>query len=97
MNYSNHLSLGVKDVNFKDKKVVSSLNSAEFEIALQTIRSLPRSVGVIPPGFEHRADSIADLFYGSPYLDWVILWVNNISDPFQQLNVGDRIIIVDLV
>jgi len=54
-------------------------------------------VGVIPPGYEHRADLIADLFYGSAAMDWLILWVNNIADPFQQLNVGDRIKIVDLI
>tara|TARA_R110002124_G_scaffold283986_1_gene460625 strand:+ start:320 stop:613 length:294 start_codon:yes stop_codon:yes gene_type:complete len=97
MNYSNHLSLGVRDVDFKGKRVASSLNSEDFEVALQMLRGLTRSVGVIPPGFEHRADLIANLFYGSPDLDWVVLWVNNIADPFQQLNIGDRIIIVDMI
>ena len=97
MKYNNHLSVGITDKTFKDKKVASSLNSATFELTLAQLNSAPRRVGTIPPGFEHRADLIADLFYGTPTFDWVILWANNISDPFQQLNVGDRITIVDLV
>tara|TARA_R100001509_G_scaffold145085_1_gene101596 strand:- start:494 stop:685 length:192 start_codon:yes stop_codon:yes gene_type:complete len=58
---------------------------------MDELQKLPVRVGVIPPGFEHRADKIADLFYESPELDWLVCWTNNISDPFQQLNVGDRI------
>tara|TARA_R110002126_G_scaffold10130_3_gene45592 strand:- start:401 stop:694 length:294 start_codon:yes stop_codon:yes gene_type:complete len=97
MKYSNHLGVGKKEVTFKSKKVVSSINSSTFESSIKMLNGLPRSTGVIPPGFEHRPDLIANLFYGTPAFDWVILWVNNISDPFQQLNVGDRITIVDIV
>ena len=95
-NYKNHLSQGYEEVTFKDKAVVTSMNSPNFTASLSQLRSQSGSVGVIPPGYEHRADKIADLFYGSPTLDWVVLWVNNISDPFEQLNVGDRIKIVSL-
>lgn len=94
--YKNHLSQGYQEVIFKDKEVVTSMNSANFSASLARLRSQSGSVGVIPPGYEHRADKIADLFYGSPTLDWVVLWVNNISDPFEQLNVGDRIKIISL-
>ena len=97
MKYNNHLSMGIQDKIFKDKKVASSNNSSEFEMTLAHLNSSPRSIGTIPPGFEHRADLISDLFYGTPTFDWVVLWANNISDPFQQLNAGDRIVIVDLV
>jgi hypothetical protein len=97
MKFNNHLGAGAKEVTFKNKKVASSINSPRFAASLASLDSLTRSVGVVPPGFEHRADLIADLFYGSPALDWVVLWTNNISDPFQQLNVGDRITIVDLI
>jgi|TARA_S200002703_G_C3800812_1_gene247464 hypothetical protein len=94
--YNNHLSKGYLETIFKDKRVASSLNSSEFEASIALLRSQPFSVGIIPPSYEHRADKIADLFYGSPTLDWVVLWTNNISDPFEQLNVGDRIKIVSL-
>lgn len=95
--YSNHLKLGNNERTHKDRKVITSLLSLPFEEGIERVRNLPFRVGVIPPNYEHRADKIADLFYGSPRLDWVILWTNNVSDPFQQLNAGDRIKIVDLV
>ncbi len=94
--YNNHLSQGYREVSFKEKRVISSLNSEEFKRNLKRLSLRPAGVGVIPPGYEHRADKIADLFYGSPALDWVVLWTNNISDPFEQLNVGDRIRIVSI-
>jgi hypothetical protein len=31
-------------------------------------------VGRVPPGFEHRADLISNLFYDTPTLDWLICW-----------------------
>jgi len=94
--YQNHLSQGSREVTFKNKKVVSSINSDEFRFSLKRLDSQAGAVGIIPPGYEHRADKIAELFYGSPTLDWVVLWTNSISDPFEQLNVGDRIRIVSI-
>jgi len=89
--YKNHLSLGYEAVDHKNKTVITSCGSQSFKISMDELQKLPVRVGVIPPGFEHRADKIADLFYESPELDWLVCWTNNISDPFQQLNVGDRI------
>lgn len=95
MDYKNHLKLGYREIIHKGKKVVTSLNSKEFKSFMASIQSVPAKVGVIPPGYEHRADRIANLFYGSPDLDWLVCWSNNISDPFQQLNVGDRLRILN--
>ena len=95
-NYKNHLSQGFNEVLFKDKKVISAINSDAFAVNLARLNFLPASVGIIPPSYEHRADKIAELFYGSPTLDWLVLWTNNISDPFEQLNVGDRIRILEI-
>jgi len=97
MAYKNHLKLGSTKVMFKGKEVPSTLTSKRFENGIEDLKNLPYSVGTIPYGYAHRADLIADLFYGSPTLDWVVLWTNNISDPFQELNVGDRIKIVELI
>lgn len=96
MTYKNHLSLGYTLVKHKQKPVASTLGSPEFRRSMKEIMTVPYSVGNIPPGFEHRADKIADLFYGSPDLDWLVCWTNNISDPFEQLNVGDRIRIYNI-
>jgi len=96
MNYKNHLKIGYEEVTHRGKKVPTSLNSKEFREGIKGFEGISRSVGTIPPGYEHRADRIADLFYSDPTLDWLVCWTNNISDPFQQLNVGDRITILDL-
>ena len=87
--------MGYVEVVHKNKKAVCSLNSSQFKEFIKYADNLSSRTGVIPPGYEHRADRIANLFYGSPKLDWLVCWTNNISDPFQQLRVGDRIKIVD--
>jgi len=96
MAYRNHLNLGSYSVKHKDGEAVTNLHSFEFENFIKSIDQNTFTVGSIPAGYEHRADKISNLFYGTPYLDWLICWSNNISDPFQQLNVGDRIKIVNL-
>ena len=94
--YKNHLKSGYVEYLHKGKPVVSSLNSISFQNFIESLDEIPARVGTIPPGFEHRADKIADLFYENAALDWLVCWTNNVSDPFQQLNVGDRIRILDL-
>lgn len=91
MIYKNHLRLNPVETTHKGKKVVTSNGSVDFRRFINSLDTTDFQVGTIPPGFEHRADKIADLFYEDPNLDWLICWTNNISDPFQQLNVGDRI------
>lgn len=50
-------------------------------------------VGYIPAGYEHRPDLISNLFYDTVTKDWLIMMFNNIKDPFQELNVGDRVLL----
>jgi hypothetical protein len=96
MVYKNHLKAGSIETRHKGKPVVSSLNSLEFRQFLSTLSESSYLIGKIPPGYEHRADKISDLFYETPDLDWLICWTNNVSDPFEQLNVGDSIKILNL-
>lgn len=91
MQYLNHLKIDNEKVNHKNKTIVTTLNSSKFEKFLNDLYNFEFNLGVIPAGYEHRADLISNLFYGTPTLDWVICWVNNIKDPFQQLNSGDII------
>lgn len=39
-------------------------------------------------------ENISFKFYGTPYLWWVILLVNKITNPFESLNAGDLIYIL---
>lgn len=91
MIYLNHLSKGSKSVVHKNKLIETPLNVEDFDGFLENLDNYDFDVGNIPPGYEHRADLISDLFYGTPTLDWLICWFNNIKDPFQQLNVLDKI------
>ena len=36
-------------------------------------------------------DSISEFYYGTPYLWWVIAAINNVTNPFEELNEGDSI------
>jgi hypothetical protein len=59
-------------------------------------RSFEVEYGYVPAGFEHRPDLIANVFYGSPKNWWLLCVINNIVDPFEGFNVGERIAIPKL-
>jgi hypothetical protein len=92
MDYINHYKISNKVVTHRGKTLVTSLNSKldEFIAGLQ---AREMDVGYIPAGYEHRPDLISDLFYDTVTYDWMILMFNNIKDPFQELNVGDRVLL----
>lgn len=91
MEFKNHLKIGSYQITHKDKSLTTNLHSTDFEAFLKDMDKFDYRVGRIPPGYEHRADLISNLFYNTPTLDWLLCWFNEISDPFQQLNTGDII------
>lgn len=91
--YLNHHQSGYEVESHKGKTVITSTTSRTFELFTNSVDNLPFKVGYIPAGYEHRADLISDLFYNTPTYDWLICYFNNISDPFNQLNIGERILI----
>jgi len=92
MKYNNHLSVGNDLFNHKGKTVASALSNIEYQNFVETLDSAYEYEEVmITAGTQHRPDLIADAFYDSVDLDWLVLLCNNISDPFEGLNVGDRI------
>lgn len=95
MNYVNHYKLGNSSATHRGKIIKTSLNSP-FENFLQTMPAYSYEIGYVPAGYEHRPDLISNLFYDTPTNDWLIMMYNNISDPFQGLNVGDRVLIPKL-
>jgi len=48
---------------------------------------------VIPNGLEHRPDLISFYAYGTPDFYWAILAANDVLDPEDELNAGDKIVI----
>lgn len=92
MEYINHYTLGSYAVDYNGKSIqISDRNSlVSFIKSLENIRL---EVFYIPLGLEHRPDLISYNFYNTVSKDWLIMMFNNISDPFQELNVGDRLLI----
>lgn len=92
MRYINHYTVGSIQAEHKGKLITTSLN-AGLEDYFKGLESIEIEVGYIPVGYEHRPDLISDLFYNTVTKDWLIMMFNNIKDPFQELNVGDRILL----
>jgi len=91
MSYLNHQRYGFLTVRHKGKVITSAFNSQSFEKGFRSIINGPYNLGYVQSGYEHRPDLISELFYDTPTFDWLIMMANNIADPFQGLNVGDRI------
>lgn len=90
----NHYILGSNVYEHKGRKVISSVGSSQFdEVTINADTYFNYEIGYIPAGYEHRPDLISNLFYDTPNYWWLILLVNNISDPLQGLNGGDKIFI----
>jgi len=93
----NRYFVGSEVINHKGKNIVTTVTSPAHENYLVTLGSRYNyDVGYIPIGYEHRPDLISNLFYDTPSLWWLILQVNNLDDPFEGLNTGDRIVIPKL-
>lgn len=92
MNYINHYRIDFNQVEHKGKFVTTSLHTGISEY-LKNIENVDMDVGYIPAGYQHRPDLISNLFYDTVTKDWLIMMFNNIKDPFQELNVGDRILL----
>lgn len=92
MEHINQYSVGKKTVTHKGKILTVSDNNKIFDY-IKTLEGNPVQLVKVPTGLEHRPDNISGAFYNTPTKDWIILMINNIKDPFQQLNNGDILII----
>jgi hypothetical protein len=88
MEYNNHLKIGTETVLHKGKNIATTMNNSDFEKFVDTFKDLKFRTVKVPIQFERRADLIANHYLGTPLLDWMICWYNNIEDPFQELVSG---------
>lgn len=87
-------SLDYTTLTRDNKTTTTILNSDLFDGILQNLdTSYEYEVAFVPPGYEHRPDLISNVFYGTPRNWWLLMLVNGISDPFEDFNVGQRILI----
>jgi len=81
-------------VSHRNAKVTTIVNTAFFDNYLFNMDEQSKyNVGYIPLGYEHRPDLISNLFYGTPKNWWLLMLVNNISDPFEGFKIHERILI----
>jgi len=92
MTYINHYRLGGGVVSHKGKNIFIADGNALADY-LNSLQSFKVEVVRIPAGYAHRPDLISNLFYGTVTKDWMIVMFNNIKDPFQELNVGDKLLL----
>ena len=87
-------SIGSEIYEFNGKQVRSIVGNTEADKFIEEKGDLYKfKVGWIPAGYEHRPDLISQVYYKTPNYWWMILLFNNIKDPFEGLNTGDRIFI----
>jgi len=92
MTYTNHLSTGFDRTTYKGKPMIASVTNAKYLNFVENLEvNYEFEYVFVTPAVKHRPDLISDAFYDTVDLDWFILLVNNIRDPFEGLNIGDRI------
>lgn len=90
-NISSPYSIGFLDVKHRDATVRTIFNSPEVDSMIASFRRLyDFEIGYIPEGYQHRPDLISNIFYGSPKYWWLLMLVNNISDPFEGFYVNQK-------
>ena len=92
MKYLSHLSLGNTPTLHRKVTLPLCPGNKDYDYIVENYENIYNFEYVyILNGYEHRPDLIANVFYNTPEYEWLVLLVNHISDPFEDLNVGDRI------
>jgi hypothetical protein len=87
-------ALDYVQVKHLNKDTLTIVNSEVYDKILQNIDEYYEyEVGYVPEGYEHRPDLISQVFYGTPKNWWLLMVVNNISDPFEGFNINEKILI----
>ena len=91
--YPSRYDYGVKIIEHKGVKITTSINT-EIELLIAQIpEGIPYQKGKCIPKVVHRPDTISDLAFDTPALWWYVQLFNNIADPFEGFNAGDRILL----
>jgi hypothetical protein len=77
----------------RGKPVTSTVGSRAFDLYSLVLSQGNFELGRIPPGYEYRPDSIANLFFGTTDYWWKLMMINNIWDPFEGLSVGNQVLL----
>lgn len=90
-------SLDAMSINHKGAQITTILHSPIFDNLIQNVDSAyTYEVGFVPEGYQHRPDLISNVFYGTPKNWWLLMLVNNITDPFEGFYTNQKILIPKL-
>jgi hypothetical protein len=90
-------SVGYQDISHRDAIVRTIFNDKSFDRLIQNLdTTYVYEIGYVPEGYQHRPDLISNVFYGTPKYWWLLMLVNNITDPFEGFYVGQKIMIPKL-
>jgi len=89
---SERATYGQVFISHKGKAIPTSVGSESYEGIFGGEQvNFPKTMGVIPPGYEHRPELISNIFLKTPVGWWIVCERNSIFDVFEQLNPGDSI------
>jgi hypothetical protein len=87
-------SIDAVTVTHKEARITTIVNSPVYDKILADLENkYTYEVGYVPQGYAHRPDLIANVFYGSPKNWWLLMLVNNVTDPFEGFKVNEKILI----
>ena len=88
--------LGKNIINHKGKDVSTSLNTEFENLLTEGPKDKKYRKGAVISYIENRPDTLSYIYYNTPYQWWYIMAFNNMKDPFEDMNLNDRILIPDL-
>jgi len=87
-------ALGHVEVEHRNATVTTIVNAPYFDSYIFNMDKIDAyEVGYIPAGYEHRPDLISNIYFGTPKNWWLLMLVNNITDPFEGFKLHERILI----
>jgi len=90
----NRHTIGDFVVNHKGVITHTPVGTEQYDSLVENIDTVFNfEVGYIPLAAAHRPDLISNVFYDTPSYWWLLMLVNNITDPFEGFNAGDRILL----
>jgi|10_taG_2_1085330.scaffolds.fasta_scaffold06383_3 hypothetical protein len=91
--YPSRYDYGGKTITHKGVHVTTSINTEIEQVITQIPGGIPYQKAHCIPTVEHRPDKISNIFFDTSEFWWYIQLFNNISDPFEGFNSGDRVLI----
>lgn len=85
-------SIDYTDIRHREATVRTIVNSETYENMLKNLEGYYEyDIAYVPKGYEHRPDLISNVFYGTPKNWYLLMLVNNITDPFEGFRINEQI------